>query len=140
MMMLDPQPLPISPIRSPPAPRCPSPAGDGSLVQRPEKSGLVCAVALTARSATSALLKRFVRRFINFVSFGSMAVNYRNSPSVRAIGILVQYPFGAKIAGFTLVTAPLIQFKPPYIHPRHRCSRTYPVQKPILTAFRSVRS
>jgi hypothetical protein len=65
MVMLGPQPLPISPMRSPLAFRCPSPAGDGSLVQRPEKSGLVWAVAPTAKRATSALLKRFVRRFIS---------------------------------------------------------------------------
>src|SRR5262245_43643164 len=83
MVMLDPQPLPISPMRSPPALRCPSPAGDGSLVQRPEKSGLVWAVVPTAKRATSAILKRFVRRFINLVSFGPMTVNYGNRVNIR---------------------------------------------------------
>jgi DDE domain/Prolyl oligopeptidase family len=36
--------------------------------------------------------------------------------------------------------ASLIRFKPPYIHPRHRSSRAYPVQNPIWIAFRYVRS
>jgi hypothetical protein len=40
--------------------------------------------------ATSALLKRFVIIFIDFVPSGSMAVNYQDSPLVRAIAILVQ--------------------------------------------------
>jgi len=37
-------------------------------------------------------------------------------------------------------SAPLILFKPPCIHPRHRRSTTYPVENPIWIVFRSVRS